>query len=56
VFSPRVIDVVLAEPGWFVEGRGDEWLIYRLSERTSPERLPSFVDQAIGLIERLAGR
>ena len=56
VFSSRVIDAVLAEPGWFVEGRGDEWLIYRLSERASPERLPAFVDQAIGLIERLAGR
>lgn len=56
VFSPRVIEAVLAEPGWFVEGRGDEWLIYRLSERVGPERLPAFVDQAIGLIERLAGR
>jgi hypothetical protein len=56
VFGPRVIAAVLAEPGWFIEGRGDEWLVYRLSERASPERLPAFVDQAIGLIERLAGR
>jgi hypothetical protein len=55
VFTPPVIDAFLAEPGWFIEGRGDEWLVYRLSDRTSPERLPAFVDQAIGLIERLAG-
>lgn len=56
VFTPHVIDAFLADPGWFIEGRGDQWLVYRLSERTSPGRLPAFVDRAIGLIERLAGR
>lgn len=56
VFTPRVLAACLAEPGWFVEGRGDQWLVYRLSERVSPAQLPAFLDRAIGLIERLAGR
>ncbi|MBV5275823.1 MAG: hypothetical protein JZU52_20025 [Lamprocystis purpurea] len=56
VFFPRTIDALLADPGWFVEGRGDQWLIYRLSERVASRRIAAFLDHAIALIERLAGR
>jgi hypothetical protein len=44
----------VADPGWFVEGRGDQWLVYRLSERVSARAIPAFLDRAIGLVERLA--
>ena len=56
VFSPAVIDAWVADPGWFVEGRGDQWLVYRLEERAAPEDIPALLDRAIGLIDRLAQR
>jgi len=56
IFTPRVIDDWVAEPGWFLEGRGDQWLVYRLSERVSARGIPAFPDRAIGLIARFAGR
>jgi hypothetical protein len=55
IFRPPVIDAFAVDPGWFIEGRGDQWLVYRLSERVSPAEIPAFLDRAIGLIERLAG-
>jgi hypothetical protein len=54
IFTPRVLDAWVGDPGWFVEGRGDQWLVYRLSERVSARAIPAFLDRAIGLVERLA--
>ena len=54
VFTPAVIAALVADPGWFIEGRGDQWLVYRLSERVAPERIADFLDQAITLVDRLA--
>lgn len=56
VFTRPVIDAWVADPGWFVEGRGDQWLFYRLEERAAPEDIPALLDRAIGLIDRLAQR
>jgi hypothetical protein len=56
VFTPAVVDAWAADPGWFVEGRGDQWLVYRLQHRAAPADIPAFLDRAIGLIERLAHR
>jgi len=56
VFAPRTIDALLVDPGWFTDGHGDQWLICRLSERVAPRRIAAFLDHAIALIERLAGR
>lgn len=56
VFAPQVIDAWVADPGWFLEGRGDQWLIYRLSERMPPKEIATFLDRAIGLVERLGHR
>ncbi len=56
VFTPQVIDAWVADPGWFLEGRGDQWLIYRLSERMPPRETAAFLDRAIALVERLAHR
>ena len=56
VFTPAVIDAWVADPGWFLEGRGDQWLIYRLSERMPPNEIAAFLDRAIALVERLAHR
>ena len=56
VFTPAVIDAWVGDPGWFVEGRGDQWLVYRLSERVPAQDVPAFLDRAIGIVERLAHR
>lgn len=56
VFTSPVVTAWAADPGWFLEGRGDQWLIYRLSERASPREITAFLDRAIGLVERLAHR
>lgn len=53
VFRPAVLEALVADPGWFIEGRGDQWLVYRLSQRVAPDRMSAFLDQAIGWIERL---
>jgi hypothetical protein len=56
VFTPQVTDAWVTDPGWFMEGRGDQWLIYRLSERMPPKEIATFLDRAIGLVDRLAHR
>lgn len=56
IFTPEVIDAWVADPGWFVEGRGDQWLVYRLSDRVPAQQIPAFLDRAIGIVERLAHR
>lgn len=56
VFTPAAVDAWVADPGWFLEGRGDQWLIYRLSERMPPNEIAAFLDRAIALMERLAPR
>ena len=56
VFTSAVTGALAADPGWFVEGRGDQWLIYRLAERPEPAQISEFLDQAIGLVETLAHR
>ena len=54
IFTPRVIDAFVGDPGWFLEGRGEQWLVYRLSEVVPPGEIAAFLDRAIGLVERLA--
>jgi len=54
IFTPRVIDAFVGDPGWFLEGRGEQWLVYRLSEVAPPGEIAAFLDRAIGLVERLA--
>lgn len=56
VFTPPVIDAWVGDPGWFLEGRGDQWLVYRLNARVSPGEIPAFLERAIGLVERLVQR
>lgn len=54
-FTPAVRDWFTANPGWYVEGRGDRWLVYRIGDWVDPDDLPAFLDQAIDIIERIAG-
>jgi len=54
IFTPPVLDAWVTDPGWFLEGRGDQWLVYRLSERVPPREISAFLDRAIGLVQRLA--
>lgn len=54
VFTPQVLTAFAADPGWFVEGRGDQWLVYRLSYRVAPAEVSAYLDRAIALIDRLA--
>ena len=56
VFTPAVIDAWISDPGWFLEGRGDQWLIYRLFERAPPAEIAPLLDRAIALVERLDHR
>jgi hypothetical protein len=56
VLTPEVIDAVVSDPGWFIEVRGDEWLVYRLFDRVPAEEIPAFLDRAIGLVDRLQHR
>jgi len=56
VLTPGVIDAFVSDPGWFIEGRGDEWLVYRLFDRVPAEEIPAFLDRAIGLVDRLQHR
>lgn len=53
VFTPPVIDAWVADPGWLMEGRVKQWLIYRLSDRAPPQAIPAVLDGAVGLVERL---
>jgi hypothetical protein len=54
VLTPPVIDAWVADPGWFLEGRGDQWLVYRLNERVPAGAIPDLLDRSIGLVQRLA--
>ena len=54
VFTPAVTTALAADPGWFVEGRGDQWLVYRLAERPAPGQIDGLLDQAVGLVALLA--
>ena len=56
MFDPAVLDAFADDPGWIIEGRGDQWLVYRLEHRVPARQVPAYLDQAIGLIERLAHR
>jgi len=56
LFTPAVLDAFVQQPGWFLEGRGDQWLVYRIGTRVSPEEIPGFLDQAIGLVDVLRAR
>lgn len=55
VFTPAVLDALVADPGWFIEGRGNQWLFYRVKERVAPEAMAAFLDHGLGLIETLLG-
>jgi len=53
VFRPAVVDALVADPGWFIEGRGNQWLLYRVKERVAPEAMGAFLDRGLALIETL---
>lgn len=55
VFTPAVLDALVTDPGWFIEGRGSQWLLYRVKERVAPEAMGAFLDRGLGLIETLLG-
>jgi hypothetical protein len=55
-FVPKVLAALAEDPGWFVEGRGDQWLVYRLSHRVPPGEIDAYLDRAIGLVNLIAGR
>jgi hypothetical protein len=55
VFTPAVLDALVADPGWFIEGRGNQCLLYRVKERVAPEAMGAFLDRGLGLIETLLG-
>lgn len=54
IFTPTVIDAWVADPGWFLEGRGDQWLVYRLNELAPAAAIPDLLNRSIALVERLA--
>jgi hypothetical protein len=54
-FRPAVLDALVADPGWFIEARGDQWLLYRIQERVAPERMAAFLDRGLDLLETLLG-
>jgi hypothetical protein len=56
LFTPAVLEAFVADRGWTIEGRGDQWLVYRLEHRVAAEQVPAYLDQAIALVERLSDR
>lgn len=55
MLTPAVLDALVADPGWFIEGRGNQWLFYPVKERVAPEAMATFLDRGLGLIETLLG-
>lgn len=53
LFTPGVLDYLVAEPGWFVEGRGERWLVYRTGERIDPKAMPGFLERAAAIVDLL---
>ncbi len=56
VFTSSAIDGLVADSGWFIEGRGDQWLVYRLFDRVPAEQIETFLDRAIRHIDQLQHR
>ncbi len=55
LFTPPVLDALTAQPGWFIEGRGNQWLLYRVKERVAPAGMGAFLDRGLGLLDLLRG-
>jgi hypothetical protein len=53
VFTRGLLDALVADPGWFIEGRGNQWLLYRVKERVAPGAMGAFLERGIGLIDAL---
>ena len=53
-FSDKVLDKLLQHPGWFAEGRGGQWLVYRTDQRVVPADEVAWLDRAIALVQSLA--
>jgi hypothetical protein len=54
-FGPMVLDALVADPGWFIEARGDQWLFYRIQERVAPGEMQAFLDRGLDLLEGILG-
>ena len=54
-FRPAVLDALVADPGWFIEARGDQWLFYRIQERVAPDQMAAFLDRGLDLLEAIHG-
>ena len=48
-----MLGALAAEPGWFMVGRGNQWLLYRVKERVPPGAMGAFLDRGLELIEAL---
>lgn len=55
MLTPAVLDALVADPGGFIEGRGNQWLFCRVKERVAQEAMATFLDRGLGLIETLLG-
>jgi hypothetical protein len=54
-FGRTVLDVLVADPGWFIEARGDQWLVYRIQERVAPDEMTAFLDRGLDLLQGILG-
>lgn len=52
-FDSAAVDRLLRQPGWFLEGRGGQWLVYRLDQRVPAGETAAWIDEAIALIQTL---
>jgi hypothetical protein len=55
LFRPALLDALVADPGWFIEGREDQWLLYRIKERVAPREMAAFLERGLVLIDVLHG-
>jgi hypothetical protein len=53
LFRPALLNALVADPGWFVEGRGDQWLLYRIKERIAPRDMGAFLARGLALVDAL---
>jgi hypothetical protein len=45
----------VAEPGWFIEAREDQWLLYRIQERVAPDQMAAFLGHGLDLLDGILG-
>ncbi|MET0070700.1 MAG: hypothetical protein ABW096_11745 [Candidatus Thiodiazotropha sp.] len=53
LFNEQLLAHFARNPGWVVESRGDQLILYRPDERIKPEEMVVFIDQAHYLLDNL---